>query len=59
MNVAAPIETFCECPGFILWYTTERGVDVCRCGHQRDEHIDGQRMCVGDVVIYQPEKVES
>lgn len=40
----------CDCEGFVLWYTTEQGIPVCRCGHTPEEHIDSTGPCVGEVI---------
>lgn len=54
--VVTEIIAFCDCTAFKLWYTGEGPTDYCRCGHSRSEHLDGQRTCVGDVIIYNPEE---
>lgn len=41
------IERWCTCDAFTLWYD-----DVCVCGHLDETHVDGQRLCVGDVIVY-------
>lgn len=41
---------FCSCERFKLWYIGEDiGVKVCTCGHPDTEHVDGAKMCVGEV----------
>jgi len=41
---------WCECGAFVLWYF-EDGISVCRCGHPAAEHVDGDKMCVGDLEV--------
>jgi hypothetical protein len=42
---------WCACEKFRFWYT-DKGVDVCWCGHPRAYHSEVVSMCMGDVVIY-------
>lgn len=42
---------YCNCDAFALWYTTSLGEAVCVCGHFQDEHLDGERSCLGESVL--------
>lgn len=45
-------DRFCACKAFELWYIDGNPpTRWCVCAHADDEHLDGQRLCVGDVVV--------
>lgn len=52
-RVITEIWRWCECVGFVLWYVGEDNARTryCRCGHSDEEHLDGTRSCVGDVIV--------
>lgn len=43
-------EFFCTCLGFVFWYT-DKGIDVCQCGHPAAEHLDNSKSCTGLIWI--------
>ena len=47
-----PYEAFCKCMRFTFWYRTDEGVEYCHCSHDRSEHLDNERSCVGEVIVY-------
>ena len=42
----------CACKRFEFWYHHELfDVDVCRCGHRQNDHLDQRLSCLDDVAI--------